>query len=388
MIRIAHLADLHLGFNLLNRTTATGQNQREADFQAAAMAVCDYLVKDKPDVVVIAGDLLHKTSPTLTGLDGASEFCSRLTEAGIQILAIGGNHDEAESVGRFNGLRYLARHGLEVSLEQTFVEASGVRFHMVPFRVLSRAARKRGELKSFEFSTQLPNVLVAHGYAPGNGVPKLPVGADTEIPADWITDPRFDLICLGHIHAHTELSPRAFYPGSLERRDFGESEQRPGFYIHTLDPELVDSQSVFVDEISDLPRPMINIEIDTSNLTVNELNDKVLEIIREPGLEDAMLRLVLLNVSAELDRSRSRVMWERVFRERGGFYLDAVTQTRRVVELLDVKFAAPPLDLAEAFHQFLSEQQFASQEEKDKMLDLGAEIMADAHADLLKQEGD
>ena len=112
------------------------------------------------------------------------------------------------------------------------------------------------------------------------------------------------------------------------------------------------------------------------------------DILSSADVRAAMVRVVLTNVSTELDRSRSRAQWQRIFREAGGFFLDVVSQTRRVVELLDVQFAAPPVNIGESFQEFLGQQQYESESEREAMLKLGAEVMAAAHEKLLSQETD
>jgi DNA repair exonuclease SbcCD nuclease subunit len=56
-VRIAHLADLHLGFRQYHRLTPGGINQREADVANAFRAAVDGLIAARPDVVLFAGDI-------------------------------------------------------------------------------------------------------------------------------------------------------------------------------------------------------------------------------------------------------------------------------------------------------------------------------------------
>lgn len=378
MTVIAHLADLHLGHRQLNYLTDDGQNQRQADFEAAAIAAAEWLVANPPDLVVVAGDLLNETNVALRAMNGAVRFCHIITDAGIPLLAIGGNHDEAEARGRYNGLRFLAEHhGLDLLDEQDVRDIAGVRVHGVSYRALSRSERSGKALNPFDFSDEMPNILLAHGYHPGNGVPEIPADQELLLPTDWLEDERFDLVCLGHIHVHEKIldDRPVYYSGSTERRNFGEAEQRPAFWLHDTEGE---SKSIYLDEISDCPRPMIVKDIDTSEMTSAELDRKVVELFEDLSLQGAMLRLRLLNVSAELDRTRARDAWRRRFRDHGGFYLDAVTQTRRIRELLDIEFAAPPVDLGAALRDFIEEQPFAGDDEKERVLALADEIYAEA----------
>jgi DNA repair exonuclease SbcCD nuclease subunit len=383
MTTIAHLADLHLGHRSLGALTKEGQNQRQADFEAAALLVADYLIANPPDIVIVCGDLLNETNIALRAMNGAAIFCRRITDAGIPLIAIGGNHDEAESQGRYNGLQFLSKHhGLTLLAGQ--MDIAGVRLHGVPYRTLSRAERMDLDLPQFDFAADKSNILMTHGYAEGTF--DLLDHQELIIPQSWLEDDRFDLVCLGHIHIHRQISKDRpiFYSGSTERRNFGEAEQRPGFYVHEIGGA---SKSVYLDQLGDgsIPRPMLVKEIDTSEMTSKQLDDCVCKIIDELPVDEMMLKLKLFNVSSQLDRTRARDAWRRRFRAKGGFYLDAVTQTRQIRELLDIKFAAPPVDLLSALTDFLSAQTYASDDERERIQNLASEIYALASESVVQQ---
>ena len=63
-MKLAHIADSHLGIRQYHRQTPTGINQREADVANAFRGVIDDVIAQHPDVVVIAGDLFHSVRPT------------------------------------------------------------------------------------------------------------------------------------------------------------------------------------------------------------------------------------------------------------------------------------------------------------------------------------
>jgi len=390
MTRIAHLADLHIGYSHLASRAADGRNQRLVDFEEAALAAAREAIARKPDLAVIAGDLLHDTSPAPGALSGAAGFCQLFEEARIPLLAIGGNHDEAEGTGRYNALNFLQEHHrLRLYLDQSYIDIADVRLHLVSYRVLSRAQRGRGEIAPIAFSADKPNILVAHGYAPGLGVPVIPEGTETMIPSEWLTDPRFSLCLLGHIHHHGEIADHVFYSGSSERRNFGEAHERPGFYLHTVEPDgSATSESVFIDQLgAGLPRPMIEHELDTEKLTTSEVAQAVEKMIdaAPPG---AMMRVLLHNVSSELDRSRSRMDWERRHRKAGGFSFEAAVRTRRVSELLDVTFVEPPEDVGKGLLDFVAEQSYADDVEREQALSLASEVIGEAKDKVLAQEAD
>ena len=63
-MKLAHLADLHLGFRQYDRQTPRGANQREADVAQVFARAVDDLLEQRPDLIVIAGDIFHSVRPT------------------------------------------------------------------------------------------------------------------------------------------------------------------------------------------------------------------------------------------------------------------------------------------------------------------------------------
>jgi DNA repair exonuclease SbcCD nuclease subunit len=386
MIKIAHLADLHIGYSHLNNRFEN-RNQRLVDFEQSSLLAAENIIKQKADLVVIAGDLIHETNLYPSALSGAVKFCQLLNQASIPVIAIGGNHDEAEAENRYNTLSFLAEHhNLKLFLKQDYLDINGLRLHLVSYRILSRAARSRGEIQPFQFATDKPNLLVAHGYASGDGIPDIPEDLETVIPEDWLNDQRFSLIMLGHVHHHGQIRDRVFYAGSTERRNFGEFNQRPGYYIHSINEtgDLTDSKSVFIDQLSDkLPRPMQSFELDTSKMTVNQVAQYVEKKIDQAPSE-SMLRIVLQNVSPELDRSQLRLDWERRHKKNGGLYFEATVQTRRVSELLDIKFKDKPKDLNQGIIDFIKDHHI-QETDKQSIISLASEIIAEAQERVLSE---
>ncbi|MDH3455727.1 MAG: metallophosphoesterase, partial [Gemmatimonadota bacterium] len=63
-MKLAHLADVHLGFRQYHRLTANGINQREADVASAFRNVIEGVIAAAPDLVIIAGDLFNSVRPS------------------------------------------------------------------------------------------------------------------------------------------------------------------------------------------------------------------------------------------------------------------------------------------------------------------------------------
>ena len=94
-MKLAHLADLHLGFRQLERQTPRGGNQREADVAEAFQRAVDDIVEQRPDLIIIAGDVFHSVRPTNPAIlflfKKLAELRAGLPESRIVLVA--GNHD-------------------------------------------------------------------------------------------------------------------------------------------------------------------------------------------------------------------------------------------------------------------------------------------------------
>src|SRR5207247_2357846 len=73
LMKLAHLADLHLGFRQFDRQTPKGANQREVDVAEVFKRAVDDILEQKPELIVVAGDLFHSVRPT----NAAILYCFR-----------------------------------------------------------------------------------------------------------------------------------------------------------------------------------------------------------------------------------------------------------------------------------------------------------------------
>ncbi len=93
-IRVAHLADTHLGYRAMSKLDPeTERNQRSVDFECAFEATIDAILEEKPDLVLHAGDVFHHTRPTWHAMRVFIRQMRRIERAGIPAVVIAGNHD-------------------------------------------------------------------------------------------------------------------------------------------------------------------------------------------------------------------------------------------------------------------------------------------------------
>ena len=88
-MKIIHIADIHLGRRRLDGQLA------DSDFAEAFDSIVNIAIEEAVDVFLIAGDLFDRPQVEPPHLRQALGILRKLKDAGIQVIAIEGNHDKA-----------------------------------------------------------------------------------------------------------------------------------------------------------------------------------------------------------------------------------------------------------------------------------------------------
>jgi hypothetical protein len=218
-MKLAHLADLHLGFRQFDRQTARGTNQREADIAEAFRRAVDDLLEQKPDLIVIAGDIFHSVRPTNAAILFLFRELHRLRTGlpASPIVAIAGEHDTPRSTETGTILRLYEALGVEVAIE----EARRIAFPSLDCAVLAvpqqaLASADRPALRPEPGGPTL-NVLLTHGVYGGLGEERgtMEYGG-AALSRELLAPEKWDYIALGHYHTAQSVATNAWYSGSLE----------------------------------------------------------------------------------------------------------------------------------------------------------------------------
>ena len=240
-LRIAHLADTHLGYRAQGGADpVSARNQRAVDVERAFEATIDQILAERVDLVVHAGDVFHHTRPSWSALRCFVRQMRRIEAAGLPCVVIGGNHDtpRLRVTGSVFGLLELALPDIQFVAAYDVVEIPfdrlGLLVHAVP----------HGALTNPSPAVALPqvgrrNLLVTHGLAPGVKLRgQHEPGEETLSGA--LLDSGFDYVALGHYHVTGDQGHNAWYSGSTERMGWGDEGVTPGFLIVDLgDPAAV-----------------------------------------------------------------------------------------------------------------------------------------------------
>jgi hypothetical protein len=380
-VRIAHLADAHLGFRQFQRLDADGLNQREADVAAAFRRAIDAVIARAPDAVLIAGDLFHAVRPTNRSIIEAFTQLSRLrrTLPAAPVILIAGNHDTPRSSEAGSILKLMTSLGVDV------VDDDARRLSY-PDLGLSVLAVPHGALLRDTVRNWTPepgantNVLVLHpeitGFFPEKGESDYGgVRVDPhELGARW------DYVALGHYHVVTEITPRAWYSGSLEYTSpniWGELAVERDRRV-TKGILVADTGTHRVERVSLPPLRVVHDlpALDAAGMTSAELDAAILGRVAgvAGGIAGTVTRLVVWNVTRPqahaLDHGALRALRSDALH----FQLDL-----RRPELADrqVGMGAPGtrLPLPEIVAQYLSRRPLDADLDRSRLIALGRDYL-------------
>ena len=237
------MADLHLGRKLLGEPLWKEQ-------QKILEQIVEMADQEKPDAVLICGDVYDKSIPSQEAVQLLDYFLDNLSKRRIQVFLISGNHDNAQRLEFAGGI--LAREGIhiagiyrggpkEVALQD---EYGPIHVWMLPFL-------RPGMMKPFEekipetyheavktavayahINMEERNVLMSHqfvtfgGEKPGTSdSEQLSLGGIDQVDASCFDG--FDYVALGHIHRPQKIGGlHVRYAGSPLKYSFSEWEQK------------------------------------------------------------------------------------------------------------------------------------------------------------------
>jgi DNA repair protein SbcD/Mre11 len=219
-VKVAHLADPHLGARQYHRQTTAGINQREADVARAFRLAVDGVIAAQPDLVVVAGDLFHSVRPTNAAIVFAFHQLQRLREAlpGAPVVLVAGNHDTPRSVETGSILRLFEELGVDVAADQArrlVYPQLDLAVLAVPHQALASLAERPPLRPEGGEGRQL---LVLHGEI--EGVFPFDRSAveygGAVVPLNELAPAEWSYVALGHYHVRHQVAPRAWYAGALE----------------------------------------------------------------------------------------------------------------------------------------------------------------------------
>ncbi len=136
-MKLIHIADTHLGLAAFNRLDPeSGMNLREKQIYDNFLSAIDVIIKQKPDVLVHAGDLFDQVKPKTRAYTTVLEALDRLQAAGIPFIVIAGNHSMVKTRYTTSPYEVLTYHPSRITAAYKFryekVEIGDTVFHLIP----------------------------------------------------------------------------------------------------------------------------------------------------------------------------------------------------------------------------------------------------------------
>lgn len=240
-MKVLHVSDLHIGKRV------NGMSMLD-DQRYILRQILDIAEKRQVSVLLIAGDVYDKASPSAEAVTVFDAFLTDAVAADLRVLAIPGNHDSAERIAYAQGL--LEKQGVclppvyagEVERVELEDEHGPVEFWLLPFL-------KPGDVRRFfpdeeigdDYSAALRTVLgacdidqgkrnvvlshqlvTAYGTAPDRADDEIKLGGMDNV--DVSVYDAFDYVALGHVHRPQRVGRDTVrYSGSPLKYSFSEA---------------------------------------------------------------------------------------------------------------------------------------------------------------------
>ena len=248
-MKLIHLSDLHIG----KRVNEVSMIEDQEYILLQILRIID---DEKPDAVLICGDVYDKSVPSAEAVTLFDDFLCRLAKREIPILIISGNHDSPERLAF--GKRLLERSHIHISAvydgkteSVTLQDEHGdVDFWLLPFVKPAHVKRfcpdagiesytdaLRVAVEQMDIDTAKRNVLLTHQFIT-NAVPCesediVSVGGSDNVDAAVFED--FDYVALGHLHGGQNIgSSRIRYCGTPLKYSFSEADHHKSVTVVKL----------------------------------------------------------------------------------------------------------------------------------------------------------
>ncbi|MBR5168535.1 MAG: exonuclease SbcCD subunit D [Salinivirgaceae bacterium] len=251
-MRLLHISDLHIGKHVNGFSMI--DEQRHVLGQ-----ICDVVQQQKPDAVLIAGDVYDKSVPSAEAVQVFDWFLTKLTESATpdsHIFIISGNHDSPERIAF--GAQIMSRQNIHLSpvydgtVKPVIISDKDgpVAFYMLPFikpvavrhffeneEINSYTDAMRMAIAKMNIDKSIRNVLICHQFvtnAVRSESEETIVGGLDNVDAQVFAD--FDYVALGHLHRPQSCErPTIRYSGSPLKYSFSEVNDTKTITIADMD---------------------------------------------------------------------------------------------------------------------------------------------------------
>jgi DNA repair protein SbcD/Mre11 len=292
-MKFFHTADWHLGKLVQNVYMTEDQRHVLNEFVKA-------IEEEKPDAVIIAGDLYDRGVPPTEAVNLLDEVLETIVlKLNTPVLAIAGNHDSpsrlhfGSKMMKSNGYHMVGQVLRELEPVVLRDEYGEVHFHLIPYadpsviryvfqdeevKTHNDAMRKITQEITAKMDGNARHVFVGHAFVTPTGE-KEDNTSDSERPlsiggAEHVSAVHFDKFhytALGHLHqAHFVLNETINYSGSPLKYSISEEKHKKGFFVVEMDGT---GQVKLEKRLLKAPRDMRTIEAKMDELLKHSKNE-------------------------------------------------------------------------------------------------------------------
>lgn len=258
-MKIIHTADWHLGKILNGKQLLEDQKYVLTQF-------VNQMKVEKPDVIVIAGDLYDTSYPSKETMGLLEDTIAELNiKLHLPIIIISGNHDGKERLN-YGASWFESNHlYIRTKLEDIHkpIEINGIQFFTLPFATVrevqdffkdkdisthQEALNSCLEYMSQSIDRNKVNILIGHLTIQGGKTSESerPLTIGTVESVEKQSFKQFDYVMLGHLHHPFSINDNTIkYSGSLLQYSFSEINQAKGYRIVRI-KEKQDIEDTFV----------------------------------------------------------------------------------------------------------------------------------------------
>ena len=235
-MKIIHLADLHIGKRVNEFSMIDDQKH-------ILNQILEIIDKEKPDAVIIAGDVYDKQVPSIEAVELLDSFISDISKRKTTTFIISGNHDSAERLAFGSSLMAMGKiyispvYNGKISKYTLKNDFGSANFYLLPFvkpnhvkrffpdeKIESYTDAIRVVVDNLKLDTSEINILIAHQFVTGASrteSEEISVGGLDNVDASVFED--FDYVALGHIHRPQKIgTERIRYCGTPLKYSYSE----------------------------------------------------------------------------------------------------------------------------------------------------------------------
>lgn len=268
-MKLFHISDLHLGKKL-------NEFSMIEDQEFILREILGIIGEEKPNGVLIAGDVYDKSIPSEEAMRLWDDFLISLAAMKVPVFAISGNHDSA--IRFSNHGKLVDSTGIHLSpvydgSAKCFTLTDGgitVNIHMLPFvkPVTVRGIFEGEEIADYTDACRVAvrhmdldksdksakNILIAHQFVTGAvrcDSEEVSVGGLDNVDASVFDD--FDYVALGHIHGKQTIGRETVrYSGTPLKYSFSEKDHKKSITVVNVDAGGVSVSEIPLKPLHDL----------------------------------------------------------------------------------------------------------------------------------------